>query len=174
MNNAVTDSAWTAYLRHGTREQHKRLDSHPALQALIRPDLTEQDYRNSLSLLASIWLPFGAHYHWAHRFSQALTQDCRHHQLIINPVTLPPTSTREAQLAWQYVMWGSIQGGAFLHRRLHSRGDLSLAFFGRCTQPLIFPDSIDRPAKDCLEPARQVFDFWIEQAAQHSPAKLMA
>lgn len=168
MPSIYPNEAWTAELRKGTRDLHHQLDTHPLMRTLTSQSFDFSEYQESLAFMSSIWAPFAQRFLWARPLNRVLERECL---VSTREITLPTFNDRTDELAWQYVMWGSTKGGRMLARHLqtHQANEpaLTLNFFKACADVGGFPDLIDRPASDCLDSARHVFEYWLYQAEQH-------
>ncbi|MBF0471931.1 MAG: biliverdin-producing heme oxygenase [Gammaproteobacteria bacterium] len=135
MNRSLPLSPLQQMLREQTRESHQRVDHHPLLAPLVRPELTTEAYGRALQALHGIQqgmesglsrfleeTPSLGDYPLSLRLHH-LERDLQQMDLQPLPLQRPfPKITSVAEwLATLYVVEGSAMGGAFIAKLLQER-----------------------------------------------------
>lgn len=155
-------SSWRSTMAEATRSAHRQLDRHPQLRVLTSPTIKQEEYQRALLPLRHVWADFARQFGWAKPIASAARGDLHPDNISYSHApTLPPLAGAQAD-AWQYVMWGSTQGGRFLFTRLQQAlPQVSHAFFSTLASTDEVPFMPQHPAEACVPHAIDAFMHWI-------------
>lgn len=154
--------SWRSTMAEATRPAHRRLDRHPQLRVLTSSTIKQDDYQRALLPLCHVWADFARQFGWAKPIADAARRDLNPNNIRYSQApTLPPLTGAQGD-GWQYVMWGSTQGGRFLLSRLQQTlPDVSHTFFTALASADRVPFAPQHPAELCAPHAVDAFTHWI-------------
>ena len=165
-------------LRRQSQPWHKKLDQHPVLLPLTQGLIGLEDYNCALTLMQKQWTLYALHANWAIPFVRALDHD-------LGGSCWQLDSADEAiewrdpldELAWTYVMWGSLMGSRFLARSIPNLARLPSRFFATAahSRPDISWPTKEQQTADLDELGHRavgVFKHWLTAADQIQSKRL--